>query len=61
MAKNWVPVEPANKKLFEMLGISINPKDIPKVKLDEPITVKKWKEILAAKEAEIKAVEDKYK
>ena len=33
-----VPVEPVNPKTFTEFGLSIDPADIPIVKLDEPIT-----------------------
>ena len=44
--EDWVvdgtlkPVEPINKEIFILKGISIDPKDIPETKLDEAITVK---------------------
>lgn len=37
-------IEPVNKKLFLNLGISIDPKDIPAIKQDQAITVKKINE-----------------
>ena len=39
------PIEPLSKKMFQELGISIDPADIPNEKMDEPITVKTITEI----------------
>ena len=36
-----VPIEPVNKELFQHLGISVNPIDIPAVKQTQPATIKK--------------------
>ncbi len=49
--EDWVldaslkPVEPVNKKHFMNLGLSTDPKDIPKKKLDRPVTAAKIEEI----------------
>jgi len=43
--KDLKPAEPIMKKEFEKLGISTDPKDIPKDKMDESIIESKLKEI----------------
>ncbi len=61
MAKVWRPTEPVNKKMFEKLGLSIDPKNIPNQRLDKSVVAKKIEEKQAQKELEIKVIEEKYK
>lgn len=42
------PVEPLSKKMFQDLGISINPANIPVEKMDMPITAKKMEDSISA-------------
>lgn len=45
--KDNKPTEPILKEQFQKLGISINPNDIPTIKMTESITEKKQKELSA--------------
>lgn len=62
MAKKWVPVEPVNKEMFIKYQVSLDPKDIPKVKLSKSILLIKMDELEKAKEdaakLAMKSVED---
>ena len=40
--KELKPIEPLNKEMYQELKISIDPKDIPVIKRDEPITTQKY-------------------
>ena len=51
------PIEPMNKGHFQKLGLSIDPKDIPKVKLEKNIVHEKIEELDKELEDKIKDLE----
>lgn len=58
--KKYKPVRPVNQASFEALGVSIDPKDIPKVKMDKSILIQKKEEKIIARQAAVKAAEDAF-
>lgn len=58
--KKYRPVEPINKKKYEQLGLSIDPRDLPREKMGRSILVEKVEELSRAKNAAVKAAEDEF-
>lgn len=48
------PLEPLNKKMYEELGLSQDPKDLPKVKFEKPITQMEPEQLKYIKEKQTK-------
>lgn len=58
MAKKYKPKEPVNKKMFIKLGLSIDPKDLPKQRVGKSVVHEKMEAIAKVKADAIKAIEE---
>lgn len=52
------PLEPLDKVIYQKLGLSVDPADIPDVKQQKSVVQAKYEEIATAKAIAIKAIED---